>query len=192
VLVILLTAIGVSWQVGVKQAQWMFEKSGSQILAKGTYLTLDEVKNGYLSKETIADQYISKRDIERLYVASEKYKSLEAENIQLKSKAEIIDSALTHFTKQLIVGQTWHPKNPEFYISFDSYIMAVDGSESAKLLVSFVDSQPYTIFLTKPNTSKTSTFVYNGQPYELKTAFRKSKDEVLVEANLQISKLDKI
>ncbi|QSB21527.1 hypothetical protein JN403_12295 [Pseudomonas sp. 15A4] len=186
ILLSLITAIGGAYLAGLKQTEWIIERSDSKILPKGSYVANEELKERYLSKEVVGDQYTSKQEIDRLYVPIAKFQELQADNAKLKVKTDLVDSALNHITKELIPGQLWHPNNPEFYLRFENYVEGEFGP-SARLQVSFADSSPYSFSLNKFNTPKTSTFVYNGRPYELTTTLKNKKDDIYVEANLRLA-----
>jgi hypothetical protein len=190
ILLLLMTSIGGAYFAGLKQTEWMIDHSDSKILPKGSYVTSEELKERYLNKEVVNDQYVSRLEIAGLYVPVAKFQELQTDNIKLKEKSDLIDSALNRFTKELIPGQLWHPKNPEFYLKFEDYIEGEFGP-SARLQVSFADSSPYGFSLNKFNAPKTSTFVYNGRPYELTTTLKNKKDDIYVEADLRLAILAK-
>jgi hypothetical protein len=118
------------------------EKSGSKIMAAGTYITKDELEKQYLRKDFVADHYLRKQDINKAYIPIAKFKDLESINADLKKKTDLVDSALKTASRQLTTKQVWHPKNPEFYLGFVDYFDGVQGT-LATIQVSFIDSQPF-------------------------------------------------
>lgn len=186
ILGLLVAAIGTAFQIGVHQTEWTVEKSGSKIMAAGTYITKDELEKQYLRKDFVADHYLRKQDIDKVYVPIAKFKDLESINTDLKKKADLVDSALKTASRQLTTKQVWHPKNPEFYLGFVDYFEGVQGT-LATIQVSFVDSQPFQYNLSKLDSPKNFKFEYNGVTYDLTTTLKKRKGEIIIEANLRQS-----
>ena len=186
ILAFLLTSIAGAYQMGLKQTDWMLEKTNSKILQNGTYITKGELEQSYLRKDFVEKGYLPRQEVEKGYVPIAQLWELESIIKELREKADLVDSALKRDSRQLMVKQIWHPKNPEFYVGFMDF-MEGDNGPYAYIQISFVDSQPYQFTLRKYNTPKNLKFTYNGIAYELATVLRMQNDEVFVDAALSQS-----
>jgi|GEM_PF-4504305 len=186
ILAFLLTSIAGAYQMGLKQTDWMLEKTNSKILQNGTYITKNQLEQNYLRKDFVEKDYLPRQEVEAGYVPIAKLRKLESTISELTEKADLVDSALKSDSRQLMVKQIWHPKNPEFYVGFMDFMEGDDGPY-AYIQISFVDSQPYQFTLRKYNSPKNLKFTYNGITYELATVLRMQNGEVFVDAALSQS-----
>lgn len=180
----LLGGIGAAYQLGLRQTEWTVEKSGSKIMAAGTYVTNNELEKGYLKKEFVAENYLAKKIVNESYAPIAKLRELEAINANLKGKADLVGAALKSADRQLTYLQVWAPKNPQFSVVFVDYLEGVNG-KWATIQLNFVDSQPFKYNLTEFNTPKNFEFDYEGIAYTLSTTLRKRRGEPFIEANLR-------
>jgi hypothetical protein len=184
ILLLLLTAVGGAFKLGLDtQHDWLVG-SDQEVLAKGSYIKLKELESGYLSRKYVEDNYLPKKVVADEYVQKNQYSLVEKEFAALQSKVQVANSALKSETKLLSYREVWHPKNPEFAVRFDAYSVNIDNVFSGTVLTKLPEAESSVYRISPFGNSRVYKFRYEGQSYSLKLAFKKITDEFFLEAVL--------
>ncbi|WP_414928407.1 hypothetical protein [Pseudomonas sp. IT-P74] len=183
-MLVLLTAVGAAFKLGLEtQRRWLVD-SKEEVVAKGSYIKLTELEGGYFSKKYVEDNYLPKKVVMDDYIQKNQFSLIEKELAELNSKVRVANSALKSDKQLLSYREVWHPKNPEFAVKFEDYMVNVNGVFSGTVSTKLPDAEISSYTISPLSNSRVYKFRYEGQSYNLKLSFKKITEDFFLEAVL--------